>query len=75
MVAHLYDAPGRPWQESDPTEEIYVIPYGARVATAVPVGVLRKVLPILNEASADLPPATCAHCGETLPAPTPADGG
>jgi hypothetical protein len=75
VVAHLDDAPGRPWQESDPAEEIYVVPYGARVATAVPVGALRKFLPIMHRAAADLPPATCTHCGVTLPAPTPADGG
>ena len=72
FVAHLHDAPGRPWQESDPHEDIYVIPYGARLATAVPIGVLRRFLPLVNEASAALPPATCACCGEALPAPTPA---
>jgi hypothetical protein len=74
LVGHLDDAPGQPWQETDPAEEIYVIPYGARVATAVPVGALRHLLPILHEAAAELPPATCACCGEALPAPTPADG-
>jgi hypothetical protein len=71
FVAHIENAPGRPWQESDPAEEIYVIPYGTRVATAVPVGALRRFLPILDQAAADLPPATCEHCGITLPGPTP----
>jgi hypothetical protein len=74
FVAHLDDAPGRSWRESDPSEEIYVIPYGTRVATAVPVGALRHLLPILHEASADLPPACCTSCGLKLPAPTPPDG-
>jgi hypothetical protein len=72
FVAHLEDAPGQRWQESDPTEEIYVIPYGTRLVTAVPVGALRRFLPILAEASAEVPPATCGRCGQELPAPTPA---
>ena len=73
LLAHLDDAPGVPWQESDPNEEIYVIPYGTRVVTAVPLGALGQFLPILNEATAELPPATCACCGEALPAPTTGD--
>ena len=68
FVAHLDDAPDVRWQETDPTEEIYVVPYGARVATAVPIGALRRFLPILHEAATDLPPATCDGCGATLPA-------
>jgi hypothetical protein len=74
FLAHLDDAPDTPWQESDPSEEIYVIPCGARVATALPIGALRQLLPLLHEAAAELPPATCAGCGATLPAPTPACG-
>jgi len=69
LLAHLPDAPGLPWQESDPAEEVYVIPYGARVATAVPVGALSRLLSILHEAAAELPPARCAGCGAELPAP------
>ena len=74
FLGHLNDAPGLPWQDSDPAEEIYVIPYGTRLVTAVPVGALRRFLPILSRAAAELPPATCACCGEALPAPTPGDG-
>ena len=63
FLAHLDDAPGVRWQESDPAEEIYVIPHASRVATAVPIGALRRLLPLLHEATAGLPTATCAGCG------------
>ena len=73
FVAHLDDAPGLPWEESDPHEEIYVIPVGAKVATAVPIGALGRLLPLLASAAAELAPATCAGCGATLPAAAPQD--
>ena len=73
-VAHLYDAPGQPWPESDPAEEIHVIPWGMKVVTAVPIGALGRFLPILDEATAQVPPATCGGCGAQLPAPAPGDG-
>jgi hypothetical protein len=71
FLAHLGDAPGMRWQESDPAEEIYVIPYDSRVATAVPIGALRRLLPLLDEATTDRPAATCAGCGSRLPARSP----
>lgn len=70
FLAHLPDRPGRPWQESDPHEEVYVLSLGTKVAVAVPVGSLRLALPVFAEASADLPPACCSACGGCLPAPT-----
>ena len=71
FLAHLDDAPGVRWHESDPAEEIYVIPYDSRVATAVPIGALSRLLPVLHEATAGLPSATCGGCGSQLPAGRP----
>ena len=71
FLAHLDDRPDEPWQGSDPHEEIYVIPFGEKVATAVPIGALRKFLPILDESMEGLAPACCAACGTALPAKTP----
>jgi hypothetical protein len=71
FLAHLDDAPGEGWRESDPAEEIYVIPYDSRLATAVPIGALRRLLPLLHEATIGRPTATCAGCGSELPAGRP----
>ena len=70
FLAHLDDRPDEPWQESDPHEEILVIPFGTKVATAVPVGLLGRALPRLDEATVELPPACCPGCGAELPAST-----
>lgn len=70
FIAHLDDRPGEPWEESDPHEEIYVIPFGTPVATAVPIGLLGRALPMMAAAAVDLRPACCPCCGEALPAPT-----
>jgi hypothetical protein len=71
FLAHLGDAPGMRWEESDPAEEIYVILYDSRLATAVPIGALRRLLPLLYEATSGRPTATCAGCGSSLPAGRP----
>lgn len=73
FLAHLTDRPGAPWEESDPYEEIYVFPFGTRVATAVPVGRLGRSLPVMDEAAAEVPPACCPGCGASLPAPARGD--
>ena len=71
FLAHLDDAQGVRWQESDPAEEIYVFPYDSRLATVVPIGVLSRLLPLMHEATSGLPTATCAGCGSELPAGRP----
>ena len=70
FLAHIDDRPGRPWEESDPHEEIFVIPFGTKVATAVPIGLLGRALPMMAEATEDVPAACCPGCGEELPART-----
>ena len=70
FIAHLADRPDEPGQESDPYEAILVIPFGTRVATAVPIGWLGRALPIIAEAASDLPVACCPGCGDELPART-----
>lgn len=68
FLAHLDDRPGQRWQDSDPDEEIYVIALGEPVATAVPLGALGRLMPMLHERVEGRPPACCAACGESLPA-------
>ena len=67
FLAHLDDRPDRPWQASDPHEEIHVLPFAAKLAIAVPIGALRHALPLIATAAAEAPPACCPGCDRALP--------
>ena len=64
-LIHLDDELG-----DDLHEEVCVIVPGAeRVATLVPLCALARFLPILHEATADLPAQQCPACAAPLPEP------
>jgi hypothetical protein len=58
---HLADAPSE-------GEEVYVVvPGGAKTAIAVPLDALPQFLPLLAQATAELPPPHCPACSARLP--------
>jgi hypothetical protein len=70
FLAHIDDRPDEPWEESDRHEEIYVMPFGTKVAVAVPIGLLGRALPLLAAGTVEVPEPCCPACGESLPAST-----
>lgn len=73
FLAHLEDRRVRSWRDTDPREEIYVLPVGRKVAFPVAIGSLRRLLPLLHAEERKLEPPCCPGCGARLPAPTPKD--
>jgi hypothetical protein len=61
-VIHLAEVP------SEGEEVFVVVPGGTKTAIAVPLDALPQFLPLLAEASGELPPPSCPACSARLPA-------
>jgi hypothetical protein len=61
-VIHLAEVP------SEGEEVFVVVPGGTKTAIAVPLDALPQFLPLLAQASGELPPPCCPACSARLPA-------
>ena len=64
VLMHVHDAPSQRPDE----EAMFIVPGGAKIATAMPFFALDRVISIFDEALGELPQQTCEQCGGALAA-------